>query len=93
MCKHISGLNSGVSRVFEGPDTAQSHEEQSQNFILKFVKDCKAVTSRLKNNPFTEDDFKPRNSSHVFPGAIANDVIRLFEIGEQHYKHFVKKRF
>ena len=80
--------------LVEGPDTAQSHKEQSPNFILKFVKDLKAVTSGFKNNPFTEDDFKPINSSHVnFPGAIANDVTRMFEIGEQQYKHFVKTRF
>ena len=72
--------------LVEGPVTAQSHKEQSPNFILKFVKDLKAVTSGFKKNPFTEDVFKPINSSHVFPGAIANDVNGMFEIGEQpHY--------
>ena len=60
---------------------------------MKFVKDLKAVISGYKNNPFTEECFKSINSSHVFPGAIANDLNRMFEIGEQQYKHFVKKRF
>ena len=74
--------------MVEGPDTAQSHKEQSPNFILKFVKDLKAVTSGFKINNFTEDDLKPINSSHVFPGAIANVVYRIFKIGEQQYKRF-----
>ena len=79
--------------LVERPDTAQSHKEQSPNFILKFVKYLNAVTSGFKNNPFSKDDFKPINSSYVFPGAIAHDVNRMFEIGEQLSCRYVPEPF
>ena len=61
--------------LVEGPDIAESHKEQCPNFTLKFVKDIQAVTSGFKNNPFTEEQFKPINSTGlVFPEAIVNDV-------------------
>ena len=70
--------------LVEGPDIAESHKEQSPNFILKFVKDIQAVTSGFKNNPFTEKQFKPINSTGlVFPEAIVNDVDRMFELGSK----------
>ena len=77
----------------EGPDIAESHKEQCPNFTLKFVKDIQAVTSGFKNNPFTEEQFKPINSTGlVFPEAIVNDVDRMFEFGAKQHEQFVETR-
>ena len=79
--------------LVEGPDIAESHKEQSPNFILKFVKDIQAVTSGFKNNPFTKEQFKPINSTgFVFPEAIVNDVDRMFELGAKKHEQFVETR-
>ena len=79
--------------LVEGPDIAESHKEQSPNFILKFVKDIQAVTSGFKNNPFTEEQFEPINSTGlVFPEAIVNDVDRMFELGAKKHEQFVETR-
>ena len=79
--------------LVEGPDIAESQQRTSSNFILKFVKDIQTVTSGFKNNPLTEEQFKPINRTGlVFPEVIVNDFDRMFELGAKQHEQFVETR-
>ena len=69
------------------------HKEEQESFNTMYLKHCNKVFSMMTVNPFTTDQFQMLSSSTLFPNAIVEDCMRLFDIGKLQSENFVKSRF